>query len=137
MNIRKRKTACNTFESNLYKLYNNSTFGRLCLNVFKQCQYHLTKDVKLFPSYVVKPTFCSAQVIHPDLAGIECCKDVVLCNAAIYIGSSILEWSKQLCYSYFYKYLQCMYGKTLHLLYTDTDCYFIHIIHGRDIYICY
>lgn len=134
MNIAKRKSASNSFESNLYKLYNNSTFGRLCLNVFKQCQYKLVNDVEKFRSSVAKPTFRSAQVIRKDLVGIQFSKDVVLCNAPVYVGCSILENSKELFYGYFYCLLSKMYGKDLHLLYTDTDSYFVYIHQGKDIY---
>lgn len=121
MNNEKRSKSTNVFDSDLYKGYNNSTFGKLCMNVFKQREIKLVNDLKDFKKIAGKPTFKSAQIIRPDLVSVQFCKNTIVCNTPIACGQCILDLSKILLYKYFYQYFQQYYNGTCRLQYCDTD----------------
>ena len=54
-------------------------------------------------------------------------------NTAIYLGFSILEFSKITMFEYWYGYLKPKYGDKIKLCYTDTDS-FIFEVKTKDFY---
>ena len=51
----------------------------------------------------------------------------VILNRPLYLGVTILELSKNIMYSYFYRVLKPKYGERLRLLYIDTNSYVISL----------
>lgn len=129
-NTMKRKAASNEFDVRLYKDYNNHIYGRLLMNVFKQCKYKLVNNKSSFTKLVSKPTFKSAQYIRDDLVGVQSSQPTIYCNSVIYAGTTILELSKVLLYTFYHKFFNKIYPADKEenkLLYMDTDSYFLQV----------
>jgi len=135
MNTELRKTATSGFEKDLYKLMNNSVFGKTMENLRKRV------DVKLVRSHeedkmrrlIASPSFARADIFSDDLAGILMHKERLVLNRPVYVGMSILDLSKSLMYDFYYNQLKPQYGDRVDLLYTDTDSLLLEI-QTEDVY---
>ena len=135
MNTELRKQATNAFEKDLYKLMNNSVFGKTMENLRKRV------DVKLVRSHeedklrrlISSPSFARANIFDDDLAAIEVHKSRLVLNRPVYVGMSILDLSKTLMYDFYYGQLKNQYGDRCQLLYTDTDSLLLEI-QTKDVY---
>ena len=135
LNTELRKKATSDFEKNLYKLMNNSVFGKTMENLRKRV------DVKLVRSHeedkmrrlIADPSFARATVFDGDLAAIHMHKTSLLLNRPVYVGMSILDLSKYHMYDFYYNTLKKQYGDRCRLLYTDTDSLLIEI-QTEDVY---
>lgn len=135
LNIKERKKATSSFDVALYKLYNNCVFGKCMYNVFKQTNYKLVHSESLFKKLACKPTFKSCQPISENLIGVQMKPATLLLGKPIYIGTSILDYSKIHMQSFYYDYLVPMYSeKGLSLLYTDTDSFYVYIENQPQLY---
>ena len=123
MSTELRKKAASDFEKDIYKLMNNSVFGKTMENLRKLV------DVKLVLSHeqdklrrlIASPAFARANIFDNDLAAIQVHKSRLVFNRPVYVGMSILELSKRLMYDFYYNQLKVQYGESCQLLYTDTD----------------
>jgi hypothetical protein len=97
-NMELRKRASNDFEKDLYKLMNNSMFGKMMENLRKRV------DVKLVRSFeedwlrklIAKPNYARCKIFDDDLAALHMHKTSLCLNRPIYVGMSILDLSKLL-----------------------------------------
>ena len=134
MNTELRKKAANDFEKDLYKLMNNSVFGKTMEHLRKRV------DVKLERSHeedklrrlIASPAFARANIFDDDLAAIQVHKSNLVLNRPVYVGMSILDLSNHLIYFY-YNQLKAQYGESCQLLYTDTDSLLLEI-ETEDVY---
>ena len=83
-NTKLRKEAKNDFEKDFFKLMNNSVFGKTMENVRKH------RDIKLVP----EPNHHTAKRFSENLLTIEMKKTKVKMNKPIYLGTSVLDTSK-------------------------------------------
>ena len=132
-NIEHHRNASNQFESNLFKLFNNATFGKSIENVKRRCVVKLVTQPSQLERLASKPTFCSCRIIHRKLAGVHMSKSIVRLDKPIYVGFTILELSKHKMYDFHYNYMAAKYGSRVKMLYTDTDS-FMYQIRTRDMY---
>ena len=96
MNTELRKLVRNDFEKDLFKLMNNSVFGKALENIRKHRAINLvTADIKR-SKLVSEPNYHTINLIYEDLSIIEMKKTKVKMNKPIYLGLSILEISKTL-----------------------------------------
>ena len=99
-----RKKATTDFEKDLYKLMNNSFFGKTMENLRKQV------DVKLVRSdeedKLASPAFPRANTLDNDLAAIQVHKSRLFLNRPVYVGMSILDLFKHMMYDFYYNQLQ-------------------------------
>ena len=124
MNTELRKKATSTFEKNLYKLMNNSVFGKTMENV------RMRVDVKLIRSSeedrlrknIASPRYARSVIFDNDLVAVHMHKAKLKLNRPVYVGMSILDLSKHLMYDFYYNKLKCC-----ELLYTDTDSLILEI----------
>ena len=101
MNTELRKLAKNDFEKDLFKLMNNSVFGKTMENIRKHRDIKLgTTDKKKRSKLVSEPNYDTINYISEDLSIIEINKTKVKMNKPIYLGLSILEISKLLMYEF-------------------------------------
>jgi len=114
MNTEFRKEAKSDFESNFYKLINNSVFGKTMENLRNRV------DVKIVRSWA-NPSVARHVIFGNDLAGIHIHKRELFLNKPVYTGMTILENNKILMYDFFYNHLKAKYGPKCELIYTDTD----------------
>ena len=94
MNTELRKSAKNDFEKDLFKLMNNSAFGKTMENIRKHRDVKLVTTDKKRSKLVSEPNYHSINLISEDLSIIDMQKTKVKMNKPIYLGLSILEISK-------------------------------------------
>ena len=100
MNTELRKAAKNDFEKDLFKLMNNSVFGKTMENIRKHRDIKLVTTDKKRSKLVSEPNYHTINLISEDLSIIEMKKTKVKMNKPIYLGLSILEISKTLMYEF-------------------------------------
>ncbi|XP_031559466.1 uncharacterized protein LOC116295702 [Actinia tenebrosa] len=119
-NTQKRTAAKNDFEKNLFKLMNNSVFGKTMENIRKRVSIRIANTREEAERYVSQPGF----VRYVDMLNffvIHMKKANLFLNKPVYTGFTVLELSKLLMYEFYYDKLKPKYGDRCHLHYTDTD----------------
>ena len=127
MNTELRKLARNDFEKYLFKLMNNSVFGKTMENIRKHRDIKLVTTDKKRSKLVSEPNSHTINLISEDLSIIEMKKAKVKMNKPIYLGLSILEISKILMYEFWYDYMKPKYNDNVRLCYMDTDSFIMNI----------
>ena len=127
MNTELRKEAKNDFEKDLFKLMNNSVFGKTMENIRKHRDIKLVTTDKKKSKLVSEPNYHTVNLISEDLSIIEMKKTKVKMNKPIYFGLSILEISKTLMYAFWYDYMKPKYNDNVKLCYMDTDSFIMNI----------
>ncbi|XP_058974383.1 uncharacterized protein LOC131800720 [Musca domestica] len=134
-----RAKATNAFEKDLYKLFNNSVYGKTMENVDKrkivQIRTHWESHGKRLGArdFISKPNFHSLSQFSEDMVAIEMNKVKVKYDKPIYLGFCVLEISKWVMYDFLYDFLKVKFGNDFILNYMDTDS-FILTFFGRDLY---
>ena len=127
MNTELRKLAKSDFEKDLFKLMNNSVFGKTMENIRKHRDIKLVTTDKKRSKLVSEPNYHTINLISEDLSIIEMKKTKVKMNQSIYLGLSILEISKTLMYEFWYDYMKPKYANNVKLCYMDTDSFIMNI----------
>ena len=127
MNTELKKEAKNGFEKDLFKLMNNSVFGKTMENIRKHRDIKLVKTDKKRSKLVAEPNYHTINLISEDLSITEVKKTKVKMNKPIYLGLSILEISKTLMYEFWYDYMKPRYNNDVKLCYMDTDSFIMNI----------
>ena len=127
MNTELRKAAKNDFEKNLFKLMNNSVFGKTMENIRKHRDIKLVTTDQKRSKLVSEPNYYTINLISKDLSIIEMKKTKVKMNKPIYLGLSILEISTTLIYEFWYDYMKPKYNDNVKLCYMDTDSFIMNI----------
>ena len=127
MNTELRKLARNDFEKDLFKLMNNSIFGKTMENIRKHRDIKLVTMDKKRSKLVSEPNYHTINLISEYLSIIEMKKTKVKMNKPIYLGLSILEISKILMYEFWYDYMKPKYNDNVKLCYMDMDSFVMHI----------
>lgn len=122
-NTSKRKLAKNEFERSLFKLMNNSTFGKFIENQRNRRDVKIAIKRRQFINWVSKPNFYDFSAFSENFVAVELKKSTVKLNRPIACGFTTLCVSKAFVYSFFYKVLKPMFNNKIHLGYTDTDAY--------------
>ena len=133
MNTELRKLAKYDFEKDLFKLMNNSVFGKIMENIRKHRDIKLVTTDKKRIKLVSEPNHHTMNYISEDLSVTEMNKTRVKMNKTIYLGLSILVISKILMYEFWYDYMKPKYGNDVKLCYMDADS-FIMSIKTNDFY---
>ena len=128
MNTELRKKAKNDFEKDLFKLMNNSVFGKTMENIRKHRDIKLVTTDKKRSKLVSEPNYHTINLISEDLSIIEMKKTKVKMNKPTYLGLSILEISKTSMYESWYDYMKPKYNNDVKLCYMDTDSFIMNII---------
>ena len=123
MNTELRKLAKNDFEKDLFKLMNNSVFGKTMENIRKHRDIRLVTTYKKRSKLVSEPNYHTINLISEDLSIIEMKKTKVKMNKPIYLGLSILEISKTLMYDY----MKPKYNDNVRLCYIYTDSFIMNL----------
>ena len=127
MNTELRKEAKNDFGKDLFKLMNNSVFGKTMENIRKHKDIKLVQQTKKRSKLVSEPNYHTINLILEDLSIIEMKKTKVKMNKPIYLGLSILEIGKILMYKFWYDYMKPKYGNDVKLCYMDMDSFIMNI----------
>ena len=124
-NTDKRENGTNSFESNFFKLANNSIFRKTIKNLRKRI------NVELINRCVSEPNFTSQKIFSKNFVAVHKIKPVLTLNKPIYMGFSILDLSKLLMYKFHYGYIKNKFDAKL--LFTDTDS-LVYEIKTEDAY---
>ena len=127
MNTELRKLARNDFRKDLFKLMNNSVFGKTMENIRKHRDIKLVTTDKKRSKLVSEPNYHTINLISEELSIIEMKKTKVKMNKPIYLGLSILEISKILMYEFWYDYMKPKYNGNVRFCYVDTNSFVMHI----------
>ncbi|GFR91195.1 protein NYNRIN, partial [Elysia marginata] len=98
MNTELRKQAASDFEKDLYKLMNNSVFGKTMENLRKRVNVKLVRshEEDKLRRLIASPSFARANIFDDGLAALHMHKSRLTLNRPIYVGMSILDLSKHL-----------------------------------------
>ena len=126
------------FEKDLYKLINNSVFGKTMENVRNRINVNLVRCISeenKMRKFIARPSFAKAKCFDHDLAAIHMHKTTLKLNNPVYVGMSILDLSKHLMYVlyYYYNHLKSKYDDECNLRYTDTNSLLLEI-KTEDVY---
>ena len=94
MNTELRKQAKNNFEKDLFKLMNNSVFGKTMENVRKHRDIKLVKTDNKRNQLASEPNYHATKWFSENLLAIERKEIKVKMNKPVYLGLSVLEISK-------------------------------------------
>ena len=133
MNTKFRQEATNKFEVNLYKLMNNSFFGKTCEDVRKYTDVKIVNEEKVIDKLSKKEQFKRWYIYHENLATVVMERKEVTLNKPRFIGSAILAISKTLMYDFHYNYMMENFAGCK-VLFTDTDSFCYSIPGERDVY---
>ena len=135
MNTELQKVATSDLEKDLYKLMNNSVFGKTMENLRRGVNVKLvrSREEDKLRRLIASPSFARANIFDNDLAAVQMHKSRLVLNRPIYMGMSVLNLLKSLVYDFYYNQLPREYGDRCKLLYTDTDSLLLEI-QTKDIY---
>ena len=120
-NTRQRSLAGSSFLKDFFKLMNSSVFGKTQENLRKRVNVELITDVGVLRKRVAKPNFCRGNPITDCLTVVQCNVATLTLDRPIYVGFSVLEFSK--LHDFQYHHMRVKYPRPGHfrLLFTDTD----------------
>merc|ERR1712115_233547 len=133
MNTQFRQEANNKFEVNLYKLMNNSFFGKTCEDVRKYNDVKIVNTEDGIEKLSKTENFKRWHIYNENLAPVLMEKTSVTLNKPRYIGSAILALSKTVMYEFHYSYMTKKF-KDCKLLFTDTDSFCYSILYAKEVY---
>ncbi|KAK3910146.1 Peptide methionine sulfoxide reductase MsrA 2, partial [Frankliniella fusca] len=132
-NTEMRKQATSDFQKSLWKLYNNSTFGKTIESVRKRRNVNFTKKNDKFLKLVRSPLYHSFELFDHGLVAVERKKATIVLNRPVYTGAVILDISKEIMYDFYYNCLKRKYGNNVSVGVTDTDSLLLSI-KTNDVY---
>ena len=117
----------------VFKLMNNSVFGKTMENIRKRVDVRLVTDENKLLKLASKPTYVSSKIFNKNLVAVHKIKETLTLNRPAYVGMCILDLSKTLMYDFHYNYIKDKYGDKAKLLFTDTDS-LTYEIEAEDVY---
>ena len=129
----KQKHAKDSSEKDLFKLMNNSVFGKTMGNLRKRVDVRLVTNEKKLDKLTSKSTFVSSKIFNENLMAVHKVKETLTLNRPAYVGMCILDLSKTLMYDFHYNYIKKKYNNRARLLFTDTDS-LTYEIEAEDVY---
>ena len=135
MNMEFRKQAKGDFETDFYKLMNNSVFGKKMDNLRNRVDVKIVRDRETdrIRKLTSSPSFDRFAIFGNDMAGVHMHKTKLVLNKPVYTGMTILENSKILMYDFSFNHLKAKHGQKCELIYTDTDSLILNI-QTEDVY---
>ena len=121
------------FESDFFKLMNNSVFGKTIENIRKRTDIKLVTTEREVEKYIYKPNYTHRTTFSDNLVAIHMSRTKLYFNKPVYLGMCILDLSKTLMYEFHYEYINRKYGNKAKLLFTDTDS-LMYEIETEDFY---
>ena len=110
LNTDLRTKAKNDFEKDLFKLMNNSIFGKTMENIRNRVDVKLVNNRKQAEKLSAKPNFNHSNIFSENLISIHMKKTKLTFNKPVYLGMCILDLSKTLMYGFHYNYIKQKYG---------------------------
>ncbi|XP_071150628.1 uncharacterized protein [Mytilus edulis] len=131
-NTEQRTKAKSDFEKDLGKLMNNSCYGKTLENIRGRSEIKLFTNREEVKKYIKKTNFKDSITFNDNFVAIENNVTSVKFNKPIHLGQAILDYSKQLMYSFYYDVANELWEKN-ELVASDTDSMILNI-KTKDIY---
>jgi len=124
-NCEQRKHATTPEAKDIFKLFNNSIYGKLMESKRKHLNIRLIMNEDSAKRYLARGTFESFKIINDDLIMIKLKKSRIVWDKPTFVGQSILDLSKLVMFKFHYEEIIPHFGSNAQLLFTDTDslCY--------------
>ncbi|CAC5383094.1 unnamed protein product [Mytilus coruscus] len=98
------------FEKDLWKLMNNSFYGKTLEDIRGRSEIKLLTDREEVKN-IKKPNFKDSTIFNDNFVAIENNVTSVKFNKPIYLGQAILDYSKQLMYDFYYNVVNKLWKK--------------------------
>ena len=116
LNTKLRAKVTNDFEKDFFKLMNNSVFGTTMENIRSMVDIHLVANEEQARKLISKPIYQHRTIVCENLVAIHMKKTRLVFDKPVYLGTSIVDLSKNVMY-----YIKPKYGERVKLLFTNTD----------------
>ena len=103
-NTKKRKNTDNDFDKDFFKLMINSVYDKTMENLRKRTNMRFANNEKDFLKYTNKPTYITHKIFDKNYAAIHEIKPVLMPNKPIYVGFTVLDFSKWKMYDFHYNF---------------------------------
>ena len=107
--------ATSDFEKDLFKLMNNSVFGKTMENVKNHVDVQLVTTKEKLNKLSSKVWYETSQIINEDMTIVKLKKSQHILNKPISVGFAILDLSKVLMYDFHYNTIKAEYGSNHHI----------------------
>ena len=131
-NTNQRTKAKSNFEKDLWKLMNNTFYGKTMENIRNRHEVKLCNDENEVKKFINKPNFKDSIIFNENLVGIINNITSIKFNKPIYLGQVILDYSKLLMYKFYYETINDMWPDN-EIIGFDTDSFFLNI-YTDDVY---
>ena len=122
----KRRESKTDFEKSYYKLRNNAIFGKSMENVRKRRDIKLVNNSDSLMKLTATPLYVQHFIVDEDLVALELYKSKVTLNKLIYVGQTVLDYSKLEMYELYYDVInKCPLIDKVRLCGGDTDSFFL------------
>ena len=132
-NSDKRQKCSSEFESDFFKLCNNSIYGKTIEDLRKRSKVDIVKEEKTAKRLISRPQFKGFNILDEDIPIVQSMKTKILLNKPIACGFMVLENSKNIMCDFWYTILKPKYAGKIKLLLSDTDS-FIYAVYTEDGY---
>ena len=131
-NTNERTKANSEFEKDLWKLMNNSFYGKTMENIRDRNTFTLVSDEKQAKKLFSKPNYKDHIIYNENLVGIQNKIPSVKFDKPIYLGMCILDYSKLFMYQFYYETINELWPNN-EVIGFDTDSFFLNI-KRKDVY---
>jgi hypothetical protein len=115
------KNAGNDLMSTFFKLANNAVFGKTMENVRNHGSSKFAYNQSTAYNLFTDSAFQSSSIINENLVHVQLHNKLVKLNKPIYVGMTILDYSKADISGFYHNKMKPFYADNVNLLYTDTD----------------
>ncbi|DAC81552.1 TPA_asm: PolB, partial [Coelastrella green algae MELD virus] len=106
----------------MFKLFNNSLYGRMCMNILNRINFKLVWGQHQRTKTLHRPDFVDEVIFtEGELSGMHLRQGEAKVDTMNLVGTTILELSKLHMMQFHYGVMQPKFGDGLKLCYTDTD----------------
>jgi hypothetical protein len=124
----KRAEAKSDFRKRLFKLFSNSNYGKFIENKRIHLQCKIVADKKSFEKWAANPRFSNFKVLNESgIVAMFLTQKQIVMRQAWAIGFTILERSKSLVYSDYYKRIKPALNNQCAVIFSDTDSLLLRI----------
>ena len=116
----------NYFQKYLFKLMNNTDFGKAMENVIKHRDIKFVTTNRRRNYLVLEPDYHTKKCFQDNSLTIEIKRTQILMNKTVYFGISILEIRKIVMYELCHDYVKPKYEKKVKLCYMYTDSFIVY-----------
>ena len=129
----KEKLLSIVLKKTFFKLMINSNYGKTIESLRKILNGRLVNNAKDCKKYVIKPSFVSQKIFEKNFVALHEIKPVLTLYETIYVGFSILDFSKLLIYDFHHNDTKTKHKNCAKLLFTDTNS-LVYEIERNDVY---